>query len=48
VIRPAAEADRRALPPPEAVYGCAFQVAVLDTDVEPPRGRVVYIPPSTR
>jgi predicted N-acetyltransferase YhbS len=33
------------LPPPEALYDWAFQVAVLDEAAELPRGRVVY--PST-
>ncbi|HSC91685.1 MAG TPA: N-acetyltransferase [Gaiellaceae bacterium] len=30
------------LPPPEARYDWAFQVAVLDDEAELPRGRVVY------
>jgi putative acetyltransferase len=30
------------LPPPEALYDWAFQVAVLDERAELPRGRVVY------
>ena len=33
------------LPPPEALYDWAFQVAVLDERAELPRGRIVY--PST-
>jgi putative acetyltransferase len=33
------------IPPPEALYDWAFQVAVLDEAAELPRGRVVY-PPS--
>jgi putative acetyltransferase len=33
------------LPPPEALYDWAFQVAVLDEGVELPQGRVVYTPP---
>jgi predicted N-acetyltransferase YhbS len=32
------------LPPPEALYDWAFQVAVLDEAAELPRGRVVYPP----
>jgi putative acetyltransferase len=32
------------LPPPEALYDWAFQVAVLDEAVALPRGRVVYPP----
>ena len=32
------------LPPPEALYDWAFQVAVLDESVPFPRGRVVYPP----
>ena len=32
------------LPPPEALYDWAFQVAVLDEDAVLPRGRVVYPP----
>ena len=32
------------LPPPEALYDWAFQVAVLDERAELPRGRVVYPP----
>jgi putative acetyltransferase len=32
------------LPPPEALYDWAFQVAVLDETAELPRGRVVYPP----
>jgi len=33
------------LPPPEALYDWAFQVAVLDEDADLPRGRVVYPEP---
>jgi putative acetyltransferase len=33
------------LPPPEALYDWAFQVAVLDDAVELPQGRVVYPEP---
>jgi putative acetyltransferase len=33
------------LPPPEALYDWAFQVAVLDERVELPQGRVVYSEP---
>jgi predicted N-acetyltransferase YhbS len=33
------------LPPPEALYDWAFQVAVLDEAVELPQGRVVYPEP---
>jgi putative acetyltransferase len=33
------------LPPPEALYDWAFQVAVLDEGVELPQGRVVYSEP---
>ena len=33
------------LPPPEALYDWAFQVAVLDDRVELPQGRVVYPEP---
>jgi putative acetyltransferase len=33
------------LPPPEALYDWAFQVAVLDRGSELPQGRVVYPPP---
>ena len=33
------------LPPPEALYDWAFQVAVLDEGVELPQGRVVYPEP---
>lgn len=36
------------LPPPEALYDWAFQVAVLDPDAQLPQGRVVYSPPFTR
>lgn len=36
------------LPPPEALYDWAFQVAVLDPEAELPQGRVVYTPPFTR
>lgn len=36
------------LPPPEALYDWAFQVAVLDETVEVPRGRVVYPEPFRR
>jgi putative acetyltransferase len=36
------------LPPPEALYDWAFQVAVLDPAPELPQGRVVYTPPFTR
>ncbi|HET7567835.1 MAG TPA: N-acetyltransferase [Gaiellaceae bacterium] len=36
------------LPPPEALYDWAFQVAVLDPAAELPQGRVVYTPPFTR
>jgi putative acetyltransferase len=36
------------LPPPEALYDWAFQVAVLDESVELPRGRVVYPEPFRR
>jgi len=32
------------LPPPEALYDWAFQVAVLDDEAELPQGRVVYPP----
>jgi len=32
------------LPPPEALYDWAFQVAVLDEDAPLPQGRVVYPP----
>jgi putative acetyltransferase len=32
------------LPPPEALYDWAFQVAVLDEGAELPQGRVVYPP----
>ncbi len=32
------------LPPPQALYDWAFQVAVLDEDAPLPRGRVVYPP----
>jgi putative acetyltransferase len=32
------------LPPPEALYDWAFQVAVLDDERELPQGRVVYPP----
>lgn len=32
------------LPPPEALYDWAFQIAVLDPDADLPRGRVVYPP----
>jgi putative acetyltransferase len=32
------------LPPPEALYDWAFQVAVLDESAELPQGRVVYPP----
>ena len=30
------------LPPPEALYDWAFQVAVLDEGAELPQGRVIY------
>ena len=33
------------LPPPEALYDWAFQVAVLDTEALLPQGRVVYSEP---
>jgi putative acetyltransferase len=33
------------LPPPEALYDWAFQVAVLDEEAELPQGRVVYSEP---
>jgi putative acetyltransferase len=33
------------LPPPEALYDWAFQVAVLDPETTLPRGRVVYSEP---
>jgi putative acetyltransferase len=33
------------LPPPEALYDWAVQVAVLDPDAELPQGRIVYSPP---
>lgn len=33
------------LPPPEALYDWAFQVAVLDEGAPLPQGRVVYTPP---
>lgn len=33
------------LPPPEALYDFAFQIAVLDPDAELPRGQVIYPPP---
>jgi putative acetyltransferase len=33
------------LPPPEALYDWAFQVAVLDPDAPLPQGRVVYSEP---
>ena len=33
------------LPPPEALYDWAFQVAVLDEAAQLPQGRVVYPPP---
>ena len=33
------------LPPPEALYDWAFQVAVLDPAAELPRGRVIYSEP---
>jgi putative acetyltransferase len=36
------------LPPPEALYDWAFQVAVLDPAAELPQGKVVYSPPFTR
>ncbi|MGH2934456.1 MAG: GNAT family N-acetyltransferase [Gaiellaceae bacterium] len=36
------------LPPPEALYDGAFQVAMLDPGAELPQGRVVYSPPFTR
>ena len=36
------------LPPPEALYDWAFQVAVLDERAALPRGRVVYTPPFRR
>jgi len=36
------------LPPPEAHYDWAFQVAVLDPEANLPQGRVVYSPPFTR
>jgi putative acetyltransferase len=35
------------LPPPEALYDWAFQVAVLDEAAQLPQGRVVYPPPFT-
>jgi putative acetyltransferase len=36
------------VPPPEALYDWAFQVAVLDQAAELPRGRVVYPPTFVR
>jgi putative acetyltransferase len=33
------------LPPPEALYDWAFQVAVIDEDAGLPQGKVVYPPP---
>ena len=36
------------LPPPEALYDWAFQVAVLDERAELPRGRVIYPEPFRR
>jgi putative acetyltransferase len=36
------------LPPPEALYDWAFQVAVLDESGALPQGRVVYTPPFRR
>ena len=36
------------LPPPEALYDWAFQVAILDSTARLPQGRVVYSPPFTR
>jgi putative acetyltransferase len=36
------------LPPAEALYDWAFQVAVLDEDAQVPQGRVVYPPPFRR
>ena len=36
------------LPPPEALYDWAFQVAVLDRGVELPQGRVIYPEPFSR
>jgi putative acetyltransferase len=36
------------LPPPEALYDWAFQVAVLDDRAELPRGRVTYSEPFRR
>ena len=33
------------LPPPEALYDWAFQVAVLDPEAMLPQGRVVYSEP---
>jgi putative acetyltransferase len=35
------------LPPPEALYDWAFQVAVLDEAAQLPQGRVIYPPPFT-
>jgi putative acetyltransferase len=35
------------LPPPEALYDWAFQVAVLEEAADLPRGRIVYPPPFT-
>jgi putative acetyltransferase len=37
--------ERGLLPPPEALYDWAFQVAVLDEGAELPQGRVVYPEP---
>jgi putative acetyltransferase len=36
------------LPPPEALYEWAFQVAVLDEAIALPQGRIVYPPPFRR
>ena len=40
--------ERGLLPPPEALYDWAFQVAVLDEQAELPRGRVIYPEPFRR
>jgi putative acetyltransferase len=37
--------ERGLLPPPEALYDWAFQVAVLDPDATLPQGRVIYSEP---
>jgi putative acetyltransferase len=36
------------LPPPEALYDWAFQVAILDEAADLPRGRIAYPPPFRR